>query len=1116
MLCSRLSLGELGIALLFLALLVLFTFPSTVEAQVLYGSIVGDVTDPSGAVVAGATIRIVNIGTGFSAQAVTNESGSYTLQDVPAGTYDLIVTASGFSSLTKTGIQVSVNTLQRQDIALQVGQATETVRVEASAVLLQTDRADVSVEISEKAVTDLPLPRYRNFQSLINLVPGATPARFQNANTDSPQRSLQTNVNGTTRNSNATRIDGTVMNQLQLAHVMYIPTAEAIEVVNITTSAADAEQGLAGGSSVTVQTKSGTNQFHGSVFGFNQTNFLQARDFFFKGNKAPKNIINIDGFSLGGPVKRDKLFFFAAFELTRERTNFSLLQTVPTTDQRAGNFSAYNTTIYDPQTGDSQGRNRTPFVGNIVPQIRINPITTKIQDLIPLPNLPGLTNNYFSSGTDSTDRRQIDTKGNYNLSATHTMFLKWGQFYADISGVGSLGKVQGQCLCTGGAGHGITLVNTSTFGQTKTFTPNFVYDMAIGWSREAQTVAQTDRGKNIGRDVLGIPGTNGDQINQSGWPVIRFNNGYFNGAIGNYDNWMPAERHEMVYDMTQNFSWIKGNHNIRFGGEIIHNRLNHFQPGPATQGDATFTDGATRSNGAPAPAQTQYNTYAAFLLGQVQTWVKGVQWEQAYAIDWQYGLYVRDRWQVNRKLTLTYGLRWEKYPMMHRAGAHHPGIENYDPATNIVSLGGNGGLPSGLGIDTSNRLFTPRLGIAYRLTDRFVIRTGYGMNIDPQPFLGWNRAQWPDAITGTFDGINSFVPFDTWQQGIPPVFGPPAGTAKVVADPAATINFFPDFVRRPKIQTWNFTLEGRVTNNTVVSAAYVGSEVSNLRASRNINYALPGQGQAGKPLNKRFGRTAATNFSDGFLSSNYHSLQLGFNQRMESGLSVKAAYTWAHNLGEFQSEQRSGEINFFVPELASRNYTNAPQDIRHNVQAGVIYELPFGQGKKYLTRGLGAHLLGHWQLNGIFAAYTGRPYSITSSSTACNCPNSFNTFTADVINPNYKKLGSPDQWFDKTAFASVTRRTGTLADYGNLNTYTLRAPGMINVDASVFRDFTITEKIKSQFRLESYNISNTPHFNPPDANTNSPTFMVINSSFGSRFAQDSGNRGFRFALKFQF
>jgi hypothetical protein len=321
-------------------------------------------------------------------------------------------------------------------------------------------------------------------------------------------------------------------------------------------------------------------------------------------------------------------------------------------------------------------------------------------------------------------------------------------------------------------------------------------------------------------------------------------------------------------------------------------------------------------------------------------------------------------------------------------------------------------------------------------------------------------------------------------------------------------------VRRAYIQSWNFSVEGRLPGDIVTSVGYIGTQQTHLRTTIETNYALPGTGTAGRYFNRLYGATTNRAFSDGFTSSNYHSLQIALNKRAANGLTLKGAYTWAHNLGMFTDV--AGSINFVAPEARSRNYTSSSNDIRHTLQLGYVYDLPFGGGKKYVTSGIAAKILGGWQANGIFAAYTGRPFDITASNSACNCPGYVGTFTADLAKTTVNKLGSVDQWFDKSAFANVTRRTGTAADLGNLNQRVLTGPGMINLDFGLFKDITITERWKAQFRAETFNLTNTPHFNPPDGNVTAGTFMVINSSFGSRFAQDAGNRLFRFGLRFTF
>ena len=327
----------------------ILTFPmaAPVRAQVLYGSVVGTVQDSSGAVVPGAAVVLTSASTGQNRSTVTNETGLYSLANVLAGTYLLKVTAAGFRPFSETDVAVTINNVARIDVKLEVGGATEQVTVEASAALLQSDKADVHVELNAKEVTDLPLANYRNYQSLINLVPGATPGDQQNSLLGAPARALATNINGTNRNNNITRLDGAVNLYLWLPHhTAYVAPADTVETVSVSTNNFDAEQGMAGGAAITVVTKSGTNQLHGTGFGYHTNNHLKAKNFFFVGD-LPRSTRNMDGGTIGGPIKKNKLFFFGGWEGMRERQEASGTYTVPTADQRAGNFSAYGTNLYD-------------------------------------------------------------------------------------------------------------------------------------------------------------------------------------------------------------------------------------------------------------------------------------------------------------------------------------------------------------------------------------------------------------------------------------------------------------------------------------------------------------------------------------------------------------------------------------------------------------------------------------------------------------------------------------------------------------------------------------------------------------------------------------------------
>ncbi|MDE3167562.1 MAG: carboxypeptidase regulatory-like domain-containing protein, partial [Acidobacteriota bacterium] len=382
-----------------------FSAAPNAQAQVLYGSVVGTVTDPSGAIIPGAAVTLAGTATGVERSATADEGGRYSFVNVLPGNYTLKITAKGFRSFAATGFDVSPNTVQRVDAKLEVGQISEQVTVEATAAALQTEKSDTHSEINSKSIESMPIGGYRNYETLINLVPGATPASLQNSITDTPGRALRTNINGGNANTNITRIDGaTSVNVWLPHHVGYVTPEEDIAVVNVTTGAADAEQGMAGSSAITVVTKSGTNELHGSAYEFHNDQHLNSRAFFqAPGTDKPLAIYNNFGATLGGAIKKNKLFYFVSYDGTRQRQSSPGFYTVPTTAFKGGDFSSLSTVIYDPNTGNPDGTGRTPFAGNVIPGNRISPIAQKIQSYYPTANFGNgaLTNNFFAAGGHS-------------------------------------------------------------------------------------------------------------------------------------------------------------------------------------------------------------------------------------------------------------------------------------------------------------------------------------------------------------------------------------------------------------------------------------------------------------------------------------------------------------------------------------------------------------------------------------------------------------------------------------------------------------------------------------------------------------------------------------------
>jgi outer membrane receptor protein involved in Fe transport len=1088
--------------------------PPRAAAQILYGSIIGTVTDPTGAAVPDAQVRTNNNATGLAREAQTNSLGLYRFPDLPAGDYDVAVSAAGFRPYTKTGVSVTIHSVNRVDVQLELGQITENITVEAAAATLKTDTSDVSVELAAKEITDLPLSNYRNYQSLLTLTPGASPPTFQNAITDTPDRALTTHVNGTIRNANNTRSDGTVNILPYLRHhTAYVEPSESIETVNITTDSFDAEQGLAGGAAITVLTKSGTNEFHGSAFEYHDNQHLLARNYFLVGGK-PKSINNIFGATAGGPIVKNKLFYFGSWEGQHQPLGFQRLVTVPTAPERRGDFSSFRATIYDPATGSGNGSNRTAFENNTVPANRFSSIASKIQDMIPDPNISGTTQNYFNSGTQSFARDNIDGKINWNRSDRHLVWGKYAVSNATVKCDPVLGQAGGRGMCSGGTGVGHTLQQMGTLGHSLTLSPSLIVDGTVGYSRLGQNVKPYDFGENIGLDVLGIPGTNGPDIRQSGFPAIRIT-GY--ERLGSPDNWSPLFRNDESLAFTTNVGWTRGAHEFRFGADVRRYHVNHWQPeagGAGPRGRLDFSSATTGTAGGPSP--NQFNGYAAFLLGLTRTVSKSLQWMAPMSTrEWQIGGYVRDRWQVNPKLTLNLGLRYEYFPLMTRAWM---GIERYDPETNQVLRGRFDGVPDNAGTTVSTKKFAPRIGLAYRAFDKTVFRAGYGITNDPDLLSALLRSPYPAVIAAEFVSPSSRVPFGAFEDGIPAFSGPDLNLGRVDIPSEVTTNFLPEGrFHRGYIQSWNLTVERELPYSVVWSAAYAGTASVHQLGGRDINYGEVGGGEESRQLFQRYERTADTVLTDGFLDARYHSLQTTINRRFSGGLFLKGAYTYAKAINyddESATDDGSYNMTWNLPSQFRRNRALAGYDRTHNFQLAWVYELPFGAGKQFdiQNRVLNA-IARDWQVNGLWSMYSGTPFTIGSDDSSLDAPGS--TQTADQIKSAVDKpkaVGAGSSWFDPLAFATVTD-----VRFGTTGRNLLRGPGAFNLDLGVFRTFVLTEQLRLQFRAEAFHATNTPRFNNPGTDVSSIQFNddgSIQDLGGFSEVRGAGDpRQFRFALR---
>ncbi|MBL8177201.1 MAG: TonB-dependent receptor [Bryobacterales bacterium] len=1047
------------------------------QGQVLYGSMVGNIKDSSDAALPDATVVVRQTGTGFTRETRTNESGQFQFPTVPGGTYEITVSKQGFANFNGKDIAVPVNSTTRVDAVLQVGAVAESISVEASAATLQTDRAEVRSEISARQFSNAPLPPGRNYTQLFKILPGFTYPRNGNGPSVDPSRAALYNVNGTTRSSNAVRIEGAGVNQIWLPHLpAYTPALEAVETVNVTTNSFDAETGLAGGAAINVQIKSGSNEFHGNLFEYHNSNATKAKPFFLPaGERKPKAIFNQMGGTLGGPIVKNKLFFFGSYEGTYDRQFASRLETVPTAAIRRGDMSASPTAIYDPATGAANGSGRTPFSGNVIPQSRMDPVSVKIQSMLVNPTFPDqLIANLFGQGAYKFNSQKMDGKINWNPGTKLTMFARGGIQDHDFESKGILGELVGvpfySPASVAGPAYGTT--GNMAVGATYVLTPNLILDGNFGFTAYDANSEEFGIGKNLGQETLGIPGVNGSRRFESGWPRFTVTNYTTMGAQGSSSR--PFYNRDPRFQYVANATWTKRNHSIRFGFDSSRQQINHTQAefvgalhGPS--GGFTFAGGPTQIlNG---PASNQFNTWSAFLLGLPTAMGKILQVPEEYNVRTaMHSLYVRDQWQVHRKLTLSLGTRWEYFPMPTRVGR---GLENYNPDTNKMEVCGVGSVPTDCGVSQSKKLFAPRVGLAWRVQEDFIVRAGYGITVDPYSLARPMRTNYPLLVVLNVNGANAFQPAGRLRDGIPAVQAPNLGDGVIDIGPQVAANSLERNFQRGYVQSWNFTLQKKLAGGFIGQAGYVATRQINQMGFRELNAAPINGGQAGRALARKFGRTAETRLVAPIGNSQYDSLQTSIERRFASGLQFGASYTWSKSLGICCSENSDGLAAIQLAEYyhLNRSFTNT--DSPHNLQIHGGYALPFsnrGRALAWMTRG--------WQLNGIFSASSGTPFNVSASGTSLNSPG--NTQRADQVKDKVAILGGAGRglsYFDPFAYRAVTD-----ARFGTAGFNRLRGPGVVNLDLSIFRNFDVSERIKVQLRAEAFNSTNTPHFGNPGTN----------------------------------
>jgi hypothetical protein len=1094
-------------------LLALFS-ASSGFSQAVNATLLGTVTDIGGGVVVNAKVTITEIKTHVSHGGATNPSGNYEFPNLPPGLYSVTVEIDGFKKEIRDGINVEVDTNTRVDVQLQPGSISETVEVTGAPPILQTDRTDTGRTVDGLVIEEMPLSVNRNFQELLDLVPGTAPANFEHSQFFNASSSLQTKSNGQPRQANNYQIEGIDNNMRTGLSQILITPAEAIQSVSISTSNHDPELGRGSGAITNVMLKSGTNNYHGAAYWYDQNSALAARAFF---NPDVGHLAyNYVGGNIGGPIRHNKVFFFTDYLRTMDHEANTNLVTIPSMAYRAGDLSKGAGRVYDPLTGNAAtGSGRTPFPNNQIPAARINPISTKIMSYWPAPNMPfneaTPSNNYFALLPAQKTNDAFDVKIDNNLTDRDRLSGRFSfshpvTYQASIFGDAG-GPAQGAFQ-----GTGFQKTYSAGLNYNRTVSPTVLTEVRVGVAHYHNEAQQTDYGKDDSTK-LGVPGVNVNAFT-SGFLGVQINGGFSNPIVG-YSASLPWVRAEANIDVVNTWTKIARNHTIKWGVDLRRIRDDLLQDQTDSprgvmdfQGvNPTYSSGGSGGTGIA-------NYFGSFLLDVPNKVGRDLNTYFPALRAWQLFGYAGDNWQITPKTTVNLGLRWEFYPPP--TPAFSGGFSNYNFVNNTLVVAGVGGNPKNMGMQSRHRNFAPRLGIARRLTNSTVIRTGFGLSYTPFPDNTY-AYNWPVRANNSYSNLNGIVylpaayadgSIATFQRGFPamqPIVVPANGII-TDPDPASTYYVIPLNWKNPYVEAWNFAVQQALPFHLALDVAYVANHGVDTVAQVNLNAGqIPGAGSKGQP---QYPRTAATNQYFGAFSSTYHSLQVKLDRRFTTGLKMTTSFTWGKAM-DFQSGD-DGALRFYVN--LPRNYARADWDRTLNYVQSYIYEMPFGRGHRWLSSGAAGKVLGRWQVSGILSARTGTPLWITTSS-SLNIPN-YNQ-TPNQIAPikilHGINIGNP--WLTTDSFATPKGLT-----FGNIGRNVLSGPGLRTLNLAVSRQIVIKERYRVDLRLNSNNVTNTPQFANPTTDFTNADFGVITKtlSSGTGVNGTGGGRWVQAGLKITF
>jgi len=1151
----RLAATRLGVPCSLLAALSLWVLAVPGHAQITSGTILGTVTDKTGAVVAGASVTATNLETGFTGTTRTDNDGNYRLANMPLGRYQIVAEASGFKSAIGAPVNLIVDQKLRSDFVLEVGNVNETVEVRATAeTLLVTDQSEVSQIVQDREIKQLPL-NGRDFFSLLLLSNG-----IQDTSTD--QGGATTNVtfsvNGMRPESNSVTLDGIEMSSIRESDVDLRPNIDAISEFKVLTNAYSADYGHTAGGVISIQSKSGTNDFHGSAFEFLRNDAFNAQNYFANPvNPSEKPALKQHQFggTFGGPIIHDKTFFFLDYQgyvLHKINEGFA---NVPELPFRSGDFSSllppandctqadgfktsciYDPASFNPSTGSTQlvqdpsrGTPSNPQGLNIIPANEITPFGSYLLNAIAEPNLPpGYVGNYLTHQRRRYKQNDAGLRVDHTFSAKDTAFFRYRWNDSLLNDANPLARVNdgpspGLDGALGDEGRGIPQGGTHrdrnnnlVLSYIHVFNPSLLNELRAGLHRYRLSVQEHEQGLNLAQK-FGLPGINTDELS-SGLPAIYLN--AYN-SIGGSD-FKPLHFREMSAQLTDTLNYHFRLHTLRTGFEFRPRWENNYYalfPNGAfyffpfrTSAPCTIFGDPTCGNGSYAgPSYWQGHELAEVLVGDpLISWV-GRRFSGAMLRDNQYGFFAQDDWKATKRLTLNLGVRYEYASPFY---SPHDEISMFDVSTGVLALAGRNGVSRYIVRPDKNN-WAPRVGFAYQVNQKTTVRGGFGLFYDP-------ANAFRDDVKFNPPFYRQITQFDDGSGPVPSNWNFSSSGPPTLPDPGSFPTgyelFSTDFnFRTGYSEQYSLAFQRELPWQTLVEIAYVGSQAHKLPFRVNINQDLPD----GTP--QPFPSLGPIHSVENIADMVYHSAQLKLEKRFSKTFFFLSSYTYSHSIDNATSSELDSHGIQNIFDIA-QNRGSSDWDIRHRLAFSYVYDLPIGRRHSFLGNASGATnaILGGWQTTGLLVLSSGQPFTVVDGS-----GNPDFDSRPDLIgdpfapSPGCPQTRTPQCWFNPAAFQVIRNPndpSNTLP--GDEPRNFLRAPGYRNFDLGLIKAIPLTERTRLQVRGEFFNLTNTPHFAIPvlelsDRAAGQLTHTRNSVNYGSS-ATSYANRMIQLALKLEF